>query len=80
MASIPDTYGLILGKDFTKTLNRYVSTDHSHMWLPWKGLPNKIRIEREPRMKYVITEYQNTSNEILVSKVSLGNYVLVAPI
>lgn len=40
VANIPDAYGLILGRDFTKTLNGYVSNDHSHMWLPWKGVPN----------------------------------------
>lgn len=27
----------------------------------------------------MITEYQNTSNEILISKVSMGNYVLADP-
>lgn len=76
VADIPDAYGLILGRDFTRALNGYVSTDHSHMWLPWKGVPNQIRIEREPRMKYMTTEYQKTSTEVLISEVGMGNYML----
>lgn len=50
------------------------------MWLPWKGVLNQIRIEREPKMKYMITEYQKTSAEILVSEVSMGGYMLSAPL
>lgn len=51
VVDILNSYGLILGRYFTKALNGYVSTDQSHMWLPWKGVPNQIIIEREPRMK-----------------------------
>lgn len=46
------------------------------MWLPWKGIPNQIRIEQDPRLKYFYIGYQNTSNEVLVFEASLGNYVL----
>lgn len=73
MADISDAYGIILGREFTKALNGYTSTDLSHTWLPWKGLPNQIRIDREPRMKYMITDYNNI-NEVLFSETDLGNY------
>lgn len=36
----PDTYKIICWRDFTWALNIYVATDFSHVWLPWKGLPN----------------------------------------
>ena len=73
VADIPDAYGIILGREFTKALNGYTATDLSHMWLPWKGLPNPIRIDREPWMKYMITEYNNLS-EVLFAETDLGNY------
>lgn len=57
VANIPNAYGMILGKYFMRILNGYTSLDHSHMWLPWKGVPNHIRIEKEPILKYLITEY-----------------------
>lgn len=73
VADIFDAYGTILGREFTKALNGYTATDLSHMWLPWKGLPNNIRIEHEPRMKYMITKYNNL-NEVLFAETYLGNY------
>jgi len=43
------------------------------MWLPWRGIPNQIRIEAEPRMEHMITEY-NRTNEILYGTVEPGVY------
>lgn len=73
MADIPNAYGIIIGREFTKVLNEYTATDLSQMWLPWKGLPNQICINREPRMKYMITEYNNLS-KVLFAETNLGNY------
>lgn len=44
------------------------------MWLSWKGLPNQICIDREPRMKFMIMEYNNTTNEVLFVEIELRNY------
>lgn len=73
MADISDAYGIILGREFTKELNRYTAIDLSHIWLPWKGLPNQICIDREPLMKYMISKYNNI-NEVLFVETNLGNY------
>lgn len=48
VVEIPDTYGMVLSRVWSKTLNGYMDIDFSHMWLRWKGVPNQIRIEREP--------------------------------
>ena len=45
IADIPEFYGLILSRDWSAKLNGYISTDYSHMWLPYKGKPNQIKIE-----------------------------------
>ena len=43
------------------------------MWLPWKGLNNEIKIDVEPKLKTMITEY-NSLNEIAFLKSDLGSY------
>jgi len=68
VVDIPVNYGMLLSRDWSKTLNGYMATDFSHMWLPWRGVPNQIRIEAEPRMKHMITEY-NRTNKILYASV-----------
>jgi hypothetical protein len=30
--------------------------DWSHLWLPWNGKPNKIRVDQEKYMKYAVTD------------------------
>lgn len=43
------------------------------MWMPWKGVANQIRIESEPRLKLMITEYDQT-NETLFLESYMGTY------
>jgi len=45
IANIPEFYGLILSRDSSANLNGYIATDYSHMWLPYKGKPNQIKVE-----------------------------------
>lgn len=71
------TYRIILGWDFIQALNGCAATDFSHLWLPWKGLPNYIRIDQEPHMNFMIIEYNNT-NEVLFFEIELGNYCPMA--
>ena len=40
VADIPDTYGLVLSRDWSAKLNGYFALDWSHMWLPYKGSLN----------------------------------------
>ena len=37
VVDIPETYGVILSRDWSAKLNGYFSTDWSHLWLLYKG-------------------------------------------
>ena len=45
VVDIPETYGVIRSKDWLAKLNEYFSTDWCHLWLPYKGQPNRIKVE-----------------------------------
>ena len=53
---IPEAYGLVLSRDWSTNLNGYFASDWAHMWLPYKGSPNQIKILREPHMKHDVTQ------------------------
>ena len=69
---ILDGYGLILNRDWSARLKGYFALDWSHLWLSHKGVPNKIKILREPYMKHTITKLEE-GNEFANSV--LGNYL-----
>ena len=71
MADIPEAYGLVLSRDWSAKLNGYFASDWSHMWLTYKGIPNKIKVLREPHMKHNVTQLEG-KNEPVNS--ILGNY------
>ena len=62
VADVPDGYGLIHNRDWSARLKGYFASDWSHLLLPLKGIPNQIKILREPHMKHTITEL-GESNE-----------------
>lgn len=66
VVDIPEAYGLLLSRDWSRKLNGYFGTDWSHLWLLYKGVPNQIRIDREPHMKYTVTDLE-TQNQPLGS-------------
>ena len=73
VADIPDGYGIILNRDWSARLKGYFALDWSHLWLPHKGVPNRIKILMEPYMKHTITkleEEKESTNSIL------GNYLM----
>ena len=72
VADIPSGYGLILNRDWSARLKGYFASDWSHLLLPLKGTPNKIKISSEPYMKYTITKL-GEGNESADSV--LGNYI-----
>src|SRR5882757_755062 len=49
------------------------ASDWSHLWLPYKGILNQIKILREPHMKYNVTQLEE-KNEPVDSM--LGNYFI----
>ena len=58
VADIPKSYGLVLSRDWLAKLNGYFALDWSHLWLPYKGSLNQIKILREPHMKYNVTQLE----------------------
>ena len=73
VVDILETYGLLLSREWTKFLRGWFSTDFTQLWLPWKGLNNKIKIDAEPKLKMMIIGY-NTLNEITFLQSDLGSY------
>ena len=51
----------------------YFSSDWSHLWSPSKGIPNQIKVLREPQMKYNVSQLDG-KNELVNSV--LGNYFI----
>lgn len=64
VVDIPEAYGLLLSRDWSSKLQGYFSTDWSHMWLPYKGRNNQIRVESEPYMKYIMTDLDATNEPL----------------
>ena len=44
IVDIPKEYRVILGRDWSDKLNKYFATYWYHLWLPFKGQPNKIKV------------------------------------
>ena len=55
ITDIPEAYGLVLSRDWSAKLNGYFASDWSYLWLPYKGIPNQIKVIRESHMKHNVT-------------------------
>jgi ribonuclease HI len=62
LVDIPEVYGMFLSRDWSEQLHGYFATDWSHLWLPENGKPNKIRVNRERYLKFMVTDL-NDPNE-----------------
>ena len=71
---IPEAYGVILSRDWSTKLNGYFATDWSHLWLPYKGQPNKIKVDRERYMKHTVTDLNDTNEPVMFNHSILGNF------
>jgi hypothetical protein len=69
VADIPEVYGMFLRRDWSEQLHGYFATYWSHLWLPVNGHTNKLRINRERYLKYIVTNI-NDSNEPFVPSVN----------
>ena len=76
VVDIPEAYGLILSRDWSAKLNGYFATNWSHSWLPYKGQPNKIKIDRERYMKHTVTDPNDTNEPVMFNHSILGNFLL----
>ena len=74
VADIPEFYGLILSWDWSEKLHGYFATDWSHMWLPYNGKPNQIRVDREKIMKHTVTELEEANEPVAFTNNIIGNY------
>ena len=73
---IPEDYGLILSRDWSAKINGYFSTEWSHLWLPYNNYQNKIKVMREPHMKYNVTQLEGKNEPVNFSHSVLGNYFI----
>ena len=74
VTDIPDFYGLILRRDWFEKLHGYFATDWSHMWLPYNGKPNRIKVDHKKFMKHTVTKLEETNEPIAFTNNIIGNY------
>ena len=65
---------MILSRDWSTKLNGYFATNWSHLWLPFKGHPNKIKVDREQYMKHTIIDLNDLNEPVMFSNSILGNF------
>ena len=54
--------------------------DWSHLWLPYKGKNNRIKVNSEPLMKYIVTEMEAPNESMNIAQEMLRNYFLESDI
>jgi hypothetical protein len=74
VVDIPEAYGVILSRDWLAKLNGCFSTDWYHLWLPYKGHLNKIKLDRENNMKHTITDLNDYNETVMFSRSNLANF------
>eukprot|EP00253_Pinus_taeda_P003804 PITA_03804 len=72
VANILEFYGLILSRDWSEKLHGYFATDWSHMWLPYNGKPNQIRVDHEKHQKYIVTKLEGENEPVMYSNNIIG--------
>lgn len=63
-----------MSREWFEKLHGYFATDWSHMWLPYNGKPNQIRVDRDNHMKHSVTDFDEENERIVFSNNILGNY------
>jgi hypothetical protein len=74
VVDIPDAYGLILRGDWYEKLHGYFSTDWCHLWLPYNGKPNQIRVNMEKHMKHNVIDLDGENEPMAFANSVIGNY------
>ena len=72
--NILETYGMWLSRDWSEKLKGYFSIDWSHLWLPYNGRPNQIKVVGEPLMKQTITNLIEPSEPDVFFTSAIENY------
>ena len=55
-------------------MNKYFVTDWSHLWLPYKGQPNKVKVECKHYMKHMVTNLNDSNETVMFSRCIPGNF------
>ena len=50
-----------LSIDWSEKLKGYFAADWSHFWLPLNGQPNKLKVNKEPFMKQMVTDLDDSN-------------------
>ena len=57
-------------------LDGYFSTNWSHLWLPYHGCQNQIKVMRELHMRHNVTQLEGQNEPVNFSHPMLGNYFI----
>ena len=71
---IPKAYVVILSIFLLAKINKYFAMDWSHLWSPYKGHLNKIKVEHECYMKHTVTDLNDPNESVMFSRSILGNF------
>ena len=70
---ILEAYVLILSQDWSTKLDGYFATGWSHLWLPYQGCQNQIKVMRELHMRHNVTQLEGKNKLVTFSHPVLGN-------
>ena len=76
VADVPETYGMWLSRDWFEKLKGYFSTDWSHLWIPYNERDNQIKINRDPLMKWTVTNLNDPCEPIAFVNLVIEHYTL----
>ena len=74
VVDILEAYGVILSRDWSAKLNGYFAPNWSHLWLPYKCHPNKIKVDNEHYMKHTVTNLNDPNEMVMFSRYILCNF------
>jgi hypothetical protein len=60
--------------DKSQKIQGYFTTSWFHLWFPYKGRTNQIKVDSESHMKHTVTELEVHNELIKFSHIVLGNY------
>ena len=63
-----------MSRNWPAKLNGYFRIDWSHLWLPYNGQSNKIKVEQEHYMKHTVSELNDPNEMVMFSTSIFGNF------
>ena len=74
IADIPGAYIMWLSRDWLEKIKGYFSIEWSHLWLPYNGKTNQIKIVRGPYMKQTVTDLNDPSEPVVFFSSAIEHY------